>query len=338
MAILLAVGNYSVCKESHPIRNKKSGTVGMGNSGVGEFRIRKGTSSKPSLFPAGTKLHILGERALVIEPGAPTGEYETPFVDRQMKDGVYELDGHPRYHKVKNTTLSEMIGREVRYITASTAVEPVFFQYWTDSGGVFYTSHLPASNGAIQDDFAGTSRWYCVSSASGTNTTGAPTAVTAVWLENAAYTSYAHISGLSINIPAGDTLDYAWTHSIYSDGQGASNLIRDQISSLFEQGNAGNPSVPVKYVDVYASSVLKLSDIVVSYDPATGLPDFSSTYTNWYANNVLNNTGSAFTPDLIKVKETSKNVYAEITISGATSWTAGAYRNINFTIAWSDKP
>lgn len=336
MAILLAVGNYSVCRDSPPQPQKGERGPVFRNVGVGEFRVRKGKSSKPSVFPADTKLQILGERALVVEPGQPIGEYQVPLVDRLLDDGTYELTGQPRYHKVKNTTLQAMIGREVRYITVATAVEPVFFHKWTDSGGVF-TGHQTASNGTPVDDFSGTSRWYCVSTASGTNSTGSPTTVTAVALTNDIKTQYAQITGLSIVIPAGDTLDYAWTHSIYSDGQGSTDLIRFVITWLFDQAIAGNPSEHVVYVDVYASAVLKLSDIVVSYDPATGKADYTSTYTDWYANNVLNNTGSDFTPDELQVKNAAKKVLAEVSIS-SSSWVAGTYRNITFDCTWSDKP
>lgn len=331
-SILLEVGGYKVAKEpGFSVHDKKS--IGFRNTGVGAFRIRHG--SKPSEFPLGTTLWVDKDFVVISEPGMPKAVYQIPSGARIIADGQYDLSGRERCFQFTNTTLQAMIGREVRYWTAATQAEPVMKHLWTFAVAAPATED--ATNGAPVDDFAANSRWYNLSSSSHTNALAGAKTVNQMELLNASLVAYAELTGLAINIPAGDTCDYEWTHSLYQGvGGGQNGACQMMLNWLFSQVNPGITD-SVKSVVVYLGAVRKLGPINVSYDPATGKADYSSTYTDWFADNVENDTGSDFDYDTLRVGITAVSAIALIPVA-ADTWPAGAKRRIDFKSTFADKP
>lgn len=328
---LLAVADYKISQ----IPKGKKGK-GLTNVGIDEFRIRHG--SEPSQFPKGTTLRVSKGFMILLEPGIRPAVYYIPRKKRHLQiitDGQYDLSGRQRRFQFTNTTLQAMIGREVRYFTAATQAEPVMKHEWTFA--VVAAATEDATNGNPVEDWAINKRWYVVSSSSHTNGGGGAKTVNKMELLNASLVAYAELTGLTINIPAGDTCDYEWTHSLY-EGTGGGQTVAPQIMLgwLFQQVN---PEItdPVRTVTVYLGAVLKLGPINVSYDPATGKADYSSTYTDWFADNVENNTGADFNYDTLWVAVMLVSHIAKIPVTPGT-WPAGAKRRIDFKGTYADKP
>lgn len=335
MSVLLEVGGVKLGKEPHPSVGDKEGQIAFGQAGVGTFKIRRG--KKPSVFPTGIQLIVRRSQVIIKEPGMPDAVFEAPLVNRLAPCGVYNLEGKPRHFKATNTTQQAMIGREVRYFTAQTMSEIVTEHRWTWTGGGSSPEDETCTNGNPVDDWSANSRWYVESSSSHLNDTGGAITVTGMDLLNASDVIYASLTGLTINVPDGDTCDFTWTHSVYkaaaSAGDGAGALCRSILTWLFSNNEN---TVPVAFVEVWGGGAKKLGPYSVSYDPATGKADYSSTYTKWYKDNVTN-SGANFNYDTLRVKDSDSNVIADISVTPGT-WNSGDTKDIEFTCTWSDKP
>lgn len=331
-AVLLRVGSIKIGDIVPSAKNCLQ--MGFSIVGVGEFRI-KDAAGNARVFMPGSKLVVKREGVAVCEPGFTDSWYRLPAGSACLLPGEYDLGGQERYFKVLNTTLQAQIGRTVRYFTAATMTEPFTWHRWTYTGGSGSPQDKPCT---YVTDAAGAPplMYYGVWSSSLTNSTGGAITLTEVDSLNASLVKYAEITGLSVNIPDTDTCDFTWTENWYRNATSSSSSDVNTARYAYAFFTAAANTTPVNYVTLLNSGVEVFGPVIVSYDPTTGKSDYSSTYTDWYANDCVN-SGSSFNYDAIRVYNTMGTALMDIAITPGT-WAAGAKKDIKFTILWSDKP
>lgn len=327
--MLLTIGNIAVIPERPPDRSKATAPV---IAGVGEARIF-GRDKRQRAFPTGSRLVLDGDRAHVTVPGEPVCSYVCPAFDRQVVGSVFNLEGQPRVTRVTNTIQQAMIGRCVRYRAVATTTEPITHMGFTYAGPT--TEIETASAGEPVDDWAANERFSQTITSSWTNGTGNPQTMAAMSLLNGlvAGATYSIIADV-YNVPAGDTVAYTWTQHYYGGGTIYATI--DGIRILSHYFFSADNSVPSTTFSIAESGVEKIGPKSWTYDPTTGLADFSSTTCKFYANNVQNDSGGSITADEIWAYCTGGQVIAKTTISPGVAWAAGDYKDIENIVAFQD--